>query len=443
MNLPPRLLLGIVLVVLGIASAHPASPIVVTRATLWTETGLEQDRELIAEGGLITAVGSSGSLRRPNDARVIDAKGDTLLPGLIDAHVHLVSGVRLPESFDSNARARVAAKQLLRSGVTSGRVHLWDLPTATAFARDVSSGAVVSPRLQFGGPALFGGRAGWDSELGNVWGVKGVDDALAKVRRLHEAGMQWVTLHDLRRFDEKELDAIVAESRRLGLRVAAAGDVLEDIAIATRIGAESIEYLERSDSLRYPDDVIAKLRDRGTRLFMVPAIGFPHRFAAYRQGRMTVDDPRLTEFMPQDVAAFAMNALLEDRTREIRYAPTWNEIPPALPAKFQQLHAAGLQIVTGTDCGSPVHVQADAIWQELETWRRLGISPFEIVRAATALNARLLDDPRAGQLKLDSRADFILYRGSIDRGTLDVERVRTVVKEGELYVRDGLWITAR
>ena len=326
---------------------------------------------------------------------------------------------------------------MLASGVTSGRIHLWDLPTATAFIEETRAAGFPSPRFQVGGPGISGGQPDWYAEGGNVWGVKGADDAAMKLRRLRDAGVSWVTLHDLARFQPGEAEAIVATAHGLGLRVGAAGDNLESIERALDLGVDSIEYLDRGDTPRYSPELLARMRSRRRPVYLVPAIGFPYRYVAYRKGSMMLDSPRLTGFMPPEVAEFASSALHEDRTQPIQFAPTYTEVPAGLPTKFRQLVDAGLEVVTGTDCGSPVHVQADAIWWELETWRQLGVPLDRIVRAATIVPARLLQDPRAGHLKVGAHGDFVLYRGALGEGPLSVERVRGVAKDGVLFVDEA------
>src|SRR3954467_4364184 len=75
-------------------------PLVVTHATLWTATGSERDTEILVVDGRVSAVGRSGKIKRPRGATVIDARNDTLLPGLIDAHAHFFeSGGPWPEDF--------------------------------------------------------------------------------------------------------------------------------------------------------------------------------------------------------------------------------------------------------------------------------------------------------------------------------------------------------
>jgi imidazolonepropionase-like amidohydrolase len=419
-----------------VAASPPA--LVVTNATIWTPQGVQPDREILIHDGLVRASGASGSLHRPTGARVIDATGDTLLPGLIDTHVHLVLGVRAPPDLAAETVTFATARQLLRSGVTSGRIHLWDLPGAVNMKRLSSDDAFPAPRLMIGGPGLFGGRPEWDSPTGNVWGVKSVDDATAKVRRLKEAGVEWVALHALGRFQSGEAEAIAAEARRLGLRLMAGGDSFAEIERALALGVDSLEYQDRSDATAYPDSLLRQLLAARDRVTLVPCLGFPHRFAAYRQGLLRLDDPNYTEFFSSDAAGFITRALAEDRTKEIRWAPNDGTVPPAVAAKFRQLHTAGLPMAAGTDCGSPIHLHADAIWWELETLRRLGLSADEAVRTATETAARLLGRTDIGHLRPGARGDFVIYHGAVSDGALEVSRVRSVAKGGVLHVMDPL-----
>ncbi len=427
----------------GQAAGAPSSgdePLLITHATLWTKDGLLDDRDVLIQAGRVAAVGKSGRLAHPGGVRTLDAAADTLLPGLIDAHVHLVLGTRTPQEFPAAAISAAVGRQLLRSGVTSGRVHLWDLPSAAKLKTDSADDAFPAPRFSVGGPGMFGGQPGADSATGNVWGVKSVEDAVQKVRRAKEAGSEWIALHELARFQDGELEAIVGEARRLGLRLMAGGNKIAEVEKALEAGVDSIEYLDLGATAQYSDALLKRLRARGRQLFVVPQVGFPQRFVAYRRGAMPMDDPRLTEFMPPTVAAFVSAALHEDRTKEIPYAPKWDALPPTLPAKFRQLRAAGVQLVVGTDCGSPAHFPADSIWWELEAWRNLGVPAHEIVRAATELPARMLNRADVGHLDAGARGDFVLYRGRISDGAFSVERVRAVAKGGRLFVDEGRWV---
>jgi imidazolonepropionase-like amidohydrolase len=427
--------------------ASPASidesAIVITHATLWTDRGTFDDYEITIHNGRVTGVGKSGALARPAGAHVIDAARDTLLPGLIDAHVHLSAPTRLPPDFAANPRDHiyaVAGRQLLRSGVTAGRIHLWDLPSAITFKADAAAKHFPAPHLTLAGPALFGGQPEWESPTAKAWGVKNVEDGIAKVRRLRNAGMDWLSLHGLSRFKDGELSAIVSEARRVGLKVMVAGDRINELQHATELEVESIDYLDFSPTPSYPTEVLEKLKALTRPPTLVPMPGNRRRFAAYRGGALPLDAPHLVEFLPPAVAAFAINALREDRALETSFTQQFVAASPTLDHKFLQLRATGLPMAVGTDCGSPANFHADAIWWEMETWRLLGVSPDDILRAATIIPAALLGDSDAGHLRIGARGDFVLYRGSPDDGPFTVHRVRVVAKSGVVFVDDGKWL---
>lgn len=435
---------ALLLALLGTAlrAAEWSPALVVTNAALWTDAGIQPARELVVLRGRVAAVGDAGKLARPANSIVIDAQGDTLLPGLIDSHVHLVLGARTPKDFPTAEIHALTAKQLLRSGVTTGRIHLMALADGSALKKNAADDRHPSPRLQLGGPGFFGGQPTWENPRGNAWGVKSADDARAKVRRVHAAGADWIALHDVRKFQPGEAEAIVAEARKLGLGLMLGGDRVEEIARGLELGVDSIEYLEFTPLEKYPDDLLTKMQARGPALFVVPPIGYNHRYVAFRRGEMAVDAPQLWEFFPPAAAAFARDALREDRGKATPNAQRSDAAFPTLPEKFRQLRASGLSVVIGTDCGSEANFQSDALWWELETWRRLGVPRHEIIRAATTLPAKLLRDPSIGHLGAGARGDFVLYRGRIDDGAFTLERVRAVAKGGVLFVVDGKWITS-
>jgi tryptophan 2-monooxygenase len=417
----------------------PAQSLLVTRATLWTDRGQLSQHEVLITDGRVAAVGRSGSLPRTAGTRVIDAAGDTLLPGLIDAHVHLVFGARVPPEFTGPAMYAVTGRQLLRSGVTSGRIHLMSLADGPEVKRTASADGAPMPRLRLGGPGLFGGRPDWESPSGNAWGVKSVADAMEKVRRFKQAGVDWIALHEVRRFEPGEAEAIVAEAKRLDLGLMVGGDHVGEVERGLELGVDSVEYLDTTATERYPDELLARMKARGTTLFCVPAVGYPHRSIEYWRGTMSLDEPLLTELMPPDIARFSLEALREDRAKPGPALKRLKSMLTTLPQKFRQLRGAGLQMVVGTDCGSVAHLHVDAIWWEMETWRKLGVDPHDVIRAATTRAAKLLRQPDVGHLDVGARGDFVLYRGAIDGGPLTVQRVRTVAKGGLVFVDEGKW----
>ncbi len=99
----------------------------------------------------------------------------------------------------------------------------------------------------------------------------------------------------------------------------------------------------------------------------------------------------------------------------------------------------GEAIALGTDAGSPLHFQANAIWWELEAWRALGATHREALQAATEHGARVLNVQDIGSLAVGNRADFVLYRGNVEDGAFELGRVLAVGKDGVVFVQNGRW----
>jgi imidazolonepropionase-like amidohydrolase len=385
----------------------------------------------------VVAVGKSGQLARPQGARVIDAGGDTLLPGLIDGHAHLVLPGEGPKGF--RGALPVTGAQLLRSGVTTARIHLGDLVDGPPFARQAADDCFAAPRLQFGGPGFIGGAP--DLAEAEVWGVKDKDDGRRKIEQVRSAGARGIALHDLERFAPGQLEDLVAEARRTGLRVMAQGDDPGSIRRALDVGVDSLEYFDRTAAPLYPDDVVARLKERGNSLFLVTPVGFYHRHVEFRRSPTVLEDPALVELMPAAVGQHLLAHLRDKRTKpDTEWGEKIQRSFATIPAKFRQLQSAGLQLVTGTDCGSAAGFHADSIWWELDTWRKLGIPPADAVRGATTRAAALLQATDVGRLDVGARADFVVLAGKLAEGRLDLRRVRYVAKGGVLFVEDGRWI---
>lgn len=421
-------LFGLVLAAVG---PCVVPPVVVTHAR--TLDG--NDREIVIEGGRVTAAGRSGKVRRPVGAEVIDARGDTLLPGLIDGHAHLYElGGPSPREMYTAPRGTsfpITGRQLLRSGVTSARVHLFDNVHGAALKREAEDDCFPAPRLQYGGPGMTGGA----SELNGAYftGYRNLEDARAKLRTMREAGADWVALHSLDRFGEGELEAIAAEARRLGLKVMAQGDPAAQAERALAIGANSIEYLDRSAGGGYTSSLVDRLRQSAT--YVVAPVGYYNRVVEMQRDKRLVNDPRLTEFMPPQIAEGVRTRLLEWAAKP----DPMSEAIARVNERFLQLAKAGVKMAAGTDCGSPGNFQIDAMWWELETRRKLGIDAVSAIRSATESGAGLLGTTDIGHLRVGARGDFLIYRGDVGKGPLALDRVRTVGKGGVLYVKDGQW----
>jgi len=414
------------------------TPILVRNARLWTPSGTGEVRDVLFETDRIVLIRPGGSIKPSPETRVLNGKGQTLLPGLIDLHLHFGVPGGLPENESPSASShwKITGRQLLRSGVTSGRIHLMSLAAASRIKKEAADPCSALPRLQAAGPGMAGGTP--ETESPNYVGVKNADDAVAKVRRVAEAGLEWIAVEDADKFLPGELQALTTAARNSGIRLMGAATRPEELEPLLAAGVDTIDYIDISNAERYPDDPLRRLRDL-PEVTLVPTIGYHYRIHALGENPRLIEAQHNYDFLTPAEKAFVLSTAKTALDRD-GYIVTSRRIYPTLKTKFQQLLATGTPIATGTDVGSACHFHSDGIWWELEAWRAFGAGPRRALTGATARAARVLRDERAGMLKEGGYADFVLYSGDVEKGSFSLERVRAVAKAGVLFVKDGEWV---
>ena len=408
--------------------------LLVRNVTQWTSSGPRFGRDVFVRDGRIAAIEPEGQPRSGNVA-TIDGTGHTLLPGFVDAHLHLtIPGGLPPGDRPAHELTRIAGQQLLRSGVTSGRLHLATIEDAVRLRTQSADPCATLPRLQVGGPGLSGGV---DRDFGSFQGVKSIEDARSKIDRFRAAGIEWVAIHDAEKIAPAVREALRAAVREAGLRIMASGNSPDEIAAALSLRPDTLDYFDRSASERYADDLLAAIRAQKD-LVLVPTPGVPTRTIAYRDNASLVEAPSNFEFLSPGDRDFVLSTARNDLggAEPARSA----RVLQSLPAKFAQLRHLGLTMAVGSDAGSPLHFPAGAIWWELEAWRSLGATHREALTAATEHGARVLRTADTGRLTVGARADFILYRGDVEQGPFELARVLEVVKDGVRFVAGGRWV---
>ena len=292
------------------------------------------------------------------------------------------------------------------------------------------------PRLQFGAPELAGGAR--DAGTPIPTGVGTSDEAAARVRRFADAGFDWISLYDVRKFPAGELPAITAAARRAGIRLMGTAPSVEEMDALLPVRPDTIDHVDMTAAGGYPDGLLRRLRESANAT-LVPTIGYSYRIHADDRDPRLVEAASNYEFMTAEEKAFVSSTARQALKRD-GYITNSRRVYPTLKTKFRQLLATGLPVATGTDVGSAAHFHAGGIWWELEAMRAFGAAPRDALVAATAAGARVLRDERAGTLREGAYADFVLYSGDVEKGKFELEKVRAVGKEGVLFVEKGAWV---
>ncbi len=422
----------IVLFTLLLASPLAADVFAIKAARLIDGTGAAPitNAVVIVNGDSITAVGSNLSV--PAGATVIDLGDSTIMPGVIDAHVHLVgrqlgepmwdtSSVKDFEGYSAIRSVGHAEKTLL-AGITSARnvgaEHFHDL----ALRQAINEGFARGPRLQVAGYAL-GITGGHCDENGYKPGLmdggvrqgiaNGPDEVRAAVRYQVKYGADVIktcatggVLSEgdavgTTQYTYEELKAMVDEAHKLERKVAAHAHGAEGIKIASRAGVASIEHGS------FLDEEGAKLMaQNGT--YLVPTLSAAERIeSAVRDGALT----GMRAEKAKSAAAAMRNA--------IRLAVA-NKVPMAM----------------GTDAGVGPH---GANMHEIElmvNWG--GMRPMDAIVASTMNGARLLGwDKRLGSIAVGKWADIIAVPGDPLTDISRVNNVNFVMKNGVVYKRNN------
>jgi imidazolonepropionase-like amidohydrolase len=436
-----RELLGAVLAALLVPGAAAAEKPTLALAGGQVIDGYEgppiHDGAVLIAGERIVAVGRRGDVAVPAGTTVVDTAGMSVLPGLMDMHVHLmILGHADYEYWDKTYMARfrdeimpIAAKQLLMSGVTTVRDLGAPLEEILHVKKRIAAGEIPGPRLYVSGPFIQH-RPYFEYEKFVRWGVDGPEDARAKVQKLVDAGVDFIKLIDQDQMTDEEVRAVVETAKKGGKPIVAHAHREEEIRIGLKYGVDCFEHTGLATSPGYPEDILTGLRKRNSTLYWCPTV--EGLFLADYTARVfpdRLDDPRWQADIPKPIAADIRRSL-QNVTALDYFTLTFRRLP-TLASKFRQLRETGVTMLVGTDSGIPGNFHTDSTWRELETWVKLGATPMQAIAGATRWPARFLkQEKELGTLAPGRYADVIAVRGDVLADVGLLQRVDVVVKNG-------------
>jgi imidazolonepropionase-like amidohydrolase len=385
-------------------------PVVLRAPRLLQGTGARQvaDAAVLVEGGRVAYAGPAAGL--PAAAAGVEVRefpGGTLLPGLVDVHVHLVASAGPDLAADiprTEAERTLAAVHNARRQLDQGVTLVRDLgaPGAevVAVARAIEAGTVEGPRVLAAGPAvtMTGGHIPY---LGRV--ADGPNAMRVAVRGNLAMGARCIKVVatggvltmgvDPREpaYTQPELDALVDEAHRLGMTVAAHAIGEGGVAAALRAGVDSIEH-----GMFLDDAAIELFLTTGARY--TPTFCAPYGILA---------GPSVPEW-------------IKDRAR------------PAAEAQGDSFRAAvkaGVPVVAGTDAGTPDNPHG-GVAREVGFMVDAGLDVLLAVRAATAEAADLLGEPDRGVLRPGAHADVLVADGDVTADVAALGRPAAVFQGG-------------
>jgi imidazolonepropionase-like amidohydrolase len=399
---------------------------------------------IIIEGERIKAVGQVGTLAVPRGAEVISTEGMTVLPGLWDMHVHLmINGHSDYAHWDKTYPPLMetvimpaSAKQLLMAGITSARDLGAPLKASIAVRDRIRKGEIPGPTLYVSGPFIqHEPYPGTDYVR---WGVKGVEDARAKVRTLAEAGVDVIKLIDQDLMTMEEVQAVVDEAHKRKLPVVAHSHRPEEIRRGLLVGVDCFEHTGLATAPEYPPELIAMIRERTAKmslgpLFWTPTVQGLLNYEYVRDNPEQLDDPSWQVGLPQSIVDDIKASLKNpDRLSYYQITPMRR---PTLARKIQQLSESGVVLLIGTDSGIPMNFHSQTTWRELDAWvNGFGIDPMIAIRAATywpSVAMRVSD--QVGTVSEGKYADIIAVRGDVLRHIDLLQNVDIIIKHGRRW----------
>ncbi len=382
----------------------------VKKASVWVESG--RIKEIIMPGQGI-----------PDGVKVTDLSDYTVIPGLIDMHVHVdywyshANRAEYEDEFGDAMAACLAARNI-RSTLEKGVTTVRDVASGVALKmrRAVELGYVPGSRIFSAGKGICmtGGHGSDGYKMCRE--ADGTDEVRKAVREQIKAGADLIKILTSHRsetpeYTQEELDAGVDEAHRRGYRVACHAAIMPAAKMAVLAGVDTVEH-----GTHLTDEVRAMMVERGT--YLIPTMIAYHTTAG--AARRAKEDPEGSGDFRRGFLA--------------KYADWWIRTDEILESQFRKAAAIGIKMAVGTDLVIP-DVEFAPYNEEIEMFVQFGYGEMNTICAATKVAAEALGVLQdLGTVEKGKIADFVAVQGDPLRDIKNLRKVRMVVKDGKVEV---------
>jgi imidazolonepropionase-like amidohydrolase len=417
-------------------------------------SSVQPNRTVVIAGQNIVSVSDAAKIQPPKNARVIDATGQYLIPGLWDMHVHSAFGDWFPGGRD------IILPLFVANGITGVRDMGGDLPVLMPWRRQIESGQVIGPRMVIAGPMLDGYLANGKLRFPSSVPVTTPASAVAAVDSLKKQGVDFIKVQS--EISHDAYFAAAAEAHKQGLPFV--GHVPDKVRMreVVEAGQKSVEHLMgifegcstqedkfikgegnlkmllgTQDKQRC-DALIKLLAEHQT--WQVPTL-------AWQRGGEFLDQPDpkrapLDKYVPaywRDVTWRRFNdEMMPDLLRDP--LPLRKEFFARNLQIVGAMHRAGVPFLAGTDAAPGVYIMPGfSLHDELANFVEAGFTPMESLQTATSNPAKFLGtEASMGSVESGKIADLVLLTANPLDDIHNSRKISAVLSNGRLYDRAAL-----
>src|SRR5947208_2273643 len=437
---------------------HKPAPalIVITHATVINPgtSSVQANRTVVITGDHITSISDTSKFQSPKNARVIDATGQYLIPGLWDMHVHSAFGDWFPGGRD------IILPLFIANGVTGVRDMGGDVPVLMKWRKEITGGQIIGPHMVISGPMLDALLPNGKLRFPSSVAVTTPASAVAAVDLLKKQGVDFIKVQSVISHDAYL--AAAAEAHKQGLPIV--GHVPDKVRIkeVVEAGQKSIEHLmgifegcstEEDKFIQGESNLklLLTTQDRQrcdsltsllaqNQTWQVPTL-------AWQRGGTFLDQ--------RDLKHQPMDKYVPVYWRDVTWRRFTDEMMPELlrdPLALRQeyftrnlqmvgaLHQAGVPFMAGTDTAPGVYVMPGfSLHDELTNFVEAGFTPMQALQTATSNPAKFLGlETSFGSIEPGKIADLVLLSADPLEHIRNTQKIKVVIAHGRLFDRAAL-----